>query len=860
MAKSIVQSFALVRDIGYLGISTAATSATALYAAVTASGGQLGAGEAAIAIGAGALTTGASFLTNNIGSRVQEQVLENLAESDELLSNGDWLKLSGLATSELIRQFAGTQVQFESEQKLLRDLAGAVDTDWNELAETFEQHYQSLDKPTAIKWFYNSAHVDPHKRTVLDPNTWTTILTAIGKRHGCLPSTELLETLGEHLQTNYAQAVFRLLKHIGKGDRAFRGLTLTMLGEIHEATCAVIPQAMTELSDEIKHSSTETKKAIAGLGKKINVLMRKIVHGESSHSIEKGRWEKQIVEQEQQWTTVVTELDSLGIMLSEVKNNTQTIIANTSDIQPELKSLHEKVDVVLERSEKNIPIESTAAPKTRINNFAGRINLHRRYIERKKLMTALKKGLGKKRRSAITQTQAIHGLGGVGKTQLAMEYVKQHGDNYDIIWWIHAEQTQTILTDLASLGTQLELPPNQNLEQFAGSVRQHLSSINGWLLVYDNAVDSNSLSGLLPAEGTGDVLITSRSRNWTGKAETIPVDVMNKSEAERLLKDRSNDKDTPTAKEIAKRLGYLPLALEVAAAYCAASSIKLSKYLELLDSAGLTLLDAEKAADYHAIVSATWQPSFEAAVALCPAVDDIMTILAFVDADNFPVEVLEKRISDKLLCNDALKALLAFSLIRREDGLVSIHRLVQEVYREQLIQKVRCERIVECVHLMRAVIPNDHGTNLESRNWLNEFYPHAESVISFANPIVDDLLQDSGTPAPESVQSIVESLSYAIGELGALQYIFARFADAEPLMRRALEIDEASFGKEHPSVAIDLNNLAQLLQATNRLDEAEPLMRRALEIFEVSLGPDHLNTQTVANNYLNLRQQLEGDG
>ena len=818
MAKSIIQSLALARDIGYLGLATAATSTTAFYTAVTAGGG-LEAGGAAFALGAGALSTGASFLTSKIASRVQEQVLENLAESDGLLSNGDWLKLSGLATSELIRQFADdAQVQFESDQQLLRDLASAVHTDWHELADTFEQHYQSLDKPTAIKWFYKAAQADPDERTVLDPNTWTTILTAVGKRHGCMPSNELLQTLGKHLQTNYAQAVYKLLKHIGHGDRAFRGLTLTMLGEIHEATCVVIPQAMNELSEEIQNSSKETKDAIAGLGRWINVVMRKIVEDTSNQSFDKERWEQQIVEQERQWATVVTELSSLGIALAEVKDNTETIIEKTSDNNSELRSLHEKVDVVLERSEKNIPIENTTSPKTRVNNFAGRINLHRLYIKRRKLMTDLKKGLSKKRRSAITQTQAIHGLGGVGKTQLAMEYVKQHADSYDIIWWIHAEQTQTILSDLASLGAKLELPPNQNLEQFAGNVLQHLSSINSWLLVYDNAVDSNSLSGLLPAEGTGDVLITSRSRNWTGKAETIPVDVMNKTEAVRLLNDRSNDKDTTTAKEIAKRLGYLPLALEVAAAYCAASSIKLSVYLELLDSAGLTLLDAEQAPDYPAIVSATWQPSFEAAVVLCPAVDDIMTILAFVDADNFPVEVLEKHISDKLLCNDALKALLALSLIRREDGLVSIHRLVQEVYRDQLTQKVRHERIVECIHLMRNVIPADLFTNLDSGNWLNEFYPHAESVISFANPIVDDLLQDSGTPAPESVQSIVESLSCAIGELGALQYIFARFADAEPLMRRALEIDEASFGKEHPKVAIRLNNLAWLLQATKRLE------------------------------------------
>jgi hypothetical protein len=67
-------------------------------------------------------------------------------------------------------------------------------------------------------------------------------------------------------------------------------------------------------------------------------------------------------------------------------------------------------------------------------------------------------------------------------------------------------------------------------------------------------------------------------------------------------------------------------------------------------------------------------------------------------------------------------------------------------------------------------------------------------------------------------------------------------------MQRGLEIDERSYGPDHPAVATDLNNLAQLLQAMNRLNEAEPFMRRALETFERTLGADHPNTMTVRGN------------
>jgi hypothetical protein len=95
-----------------------------------------------------------------------------------------------------------------------------------------------------------------------------------------------------------------------------------------------------------------------------------------------------------------------------------------------------------------------------------------------------------------------------------------------------------------------------------------------------------------------------------------------------------------------------------------------------------------------------------------------------------------------------------------------------------------------------------------------------------------------------------------MGQGGLLLFGKALHAEAEPLMRRALAIDEQSFGAAHPNVARDLNNLAQLLQATNRLAEAEPLMRRALAIFVVSLGADHPNSQTVAGNYAAVLKEM----
>jgi hypothetical protein len=93
-----------------------------------------------------------------------------------------------------------------------------------------------------------------------------------------------------------------------------------------------------------------------------------------------------------------------------------------------------------------------------------------------------------------------------------------------------------------------------------------------------------------------------------------------------------------------------------------------------------------------------------------------------------------------------------------------------------------------------------------------------------------------------------------LDQQASLLRVIARYEDAEPLVRRALAIDEASYGNDHPNVAIRLNNLANLLRDTNRLAEAEPLSGRAARILLASLGMDHPNTQKVKGNYLKILQ------
>jgi tetratricopeptide (TPR) repeat protein len=190
-----------------------------------------------------------------------------------------------------------------------------------------------------------------------------------------------------------------------------------------------------------------------------------------------------------------------------------------------------------------------------------------------------------------------------------------------------------------------------------------------------------------------------------------------------------------------------------------------------------------------------------------------------------------------LAIEEALGELAQFSLIRLTFEAVSVHRLLQAVEQDALT-KEECARWLEwAVQLFNAFAPESPSDIRTWSIWL-AIQPHAEALIKNT--------QSHGMNATP--------VGILANQYAVFLYARANYTQAEPLYRRALTIDEASFGPDHPYVAIDLNNLAQLLQATNRLPDAEPLMRRALAIDEASFGPDHPD---VARDLNNLAQLLK---
>jgi tetratricopeptide (TPR) repeat protein len=485
------------------------------------------------------------------------------------------------------------------------------------------------------------------------------------------------------------------------------------------------------------------------------------------------------------------------------------------------------------------------------------------FTGRETLLTALHDSFIKGRAAVLTQGQAINGLGGIGKTQIAMEYAYRYQDEYRFVLWANAATHETLISAFVSIADELKLPERalQEHEKIVAAVRRWLSTNEGWLLIVDNADELAIVWPLLPAGNKGHVLVTTRDQA-TEDLESFLVGKMDRVEGTLLLLRRAKIlksgmkpeqvplEDRQVAEQIVAEMDGLPLALDQAGAYIKKAQCSLSDYLSLYRTRRAEMLrrygPLEDNDSHKPVVATTWSLSFQRAKEKCPTSADFLRFCAFLAPDAIPEEiitagtehlgpVLQAVANDPLELHKAIAALGAYSLIRCDPAnkTLSIHRLVQAVLRDAMSDdetKLWAERTVLAV--------NEACPAVKFEMWMQweRYLPHAQACA--------DLIEQEDLKLTEA--------ALLLNKTGCYLDDRARYSEAEPLYQQALSIREQQLGPDHPNTATTLNNLAVLYRSQGKYEQAEPLYVRALRIREEQLGPAHPDIAQSLNNLASL--------
>jgi Tfp pilus assembly protein PilF/nucleoside phosphorylase len=474
-------------------------------------------------------------------------------------------------------------------------------------------------------------------------------------------------------------------------------------------------------------------------------------------------------------------------------------------------------------------------PHQRNPNFTGR----------EQLLKDLRASLTGGQATALTQA-ALHGLGGIGKTQLALEYAYRHAPDYDLVWWVRSETPAALAADYAALTGPLDLPEKGAVEQeiAVAAVRQHLGQRGRCLLIFDNASDPEDLKNFLPRCGGGHILITSRNPAWRGTAQPLEVKKWPRGEAVAFLLKRTGQQDEAAAGELAQELGDLPLALEQAAAYMEACGLSLSGYLKLFRQRHQELLrQGRSSQDYPDTVATTWELSFQKVKQESPAGADLLNLCAFLAPDDIPRELLTQgeehlpkrlaqAVTEPLALNTALAALRRYSLMEVGEDSLAVHRLVQAVVRDRLDEEEKKEWAGAAVDLLSEEHSGDFQSQVNMWPWWGRLLPHALAAAGYA----------------EALQVSLPAAGRLLNQAGFYLQIRAEFPESRKVFERALAIEEAAYGPDHPQVAIRVNNLGYVLQDQGDLAGAKSHYERALAIDEAAFGPDHPQVAIRVNN------------
>ena len=406
--------------------------------------------------------------------------------------------------------------------------------------------------------------------------------------------------------------------------------------------------------------------------------------------------------------------------------------------------------------------------------------------------------------TATVAIQALHGLGGVGKTSLAAAAVEANRHHFDIVWWVRAEEPTQLVEDLAELAVHLDVPTLGDPVSTADEVCRALQATDLlWLVVFDNAPNERALEQWTPRRGNGVVLITSRSSDFSNVDAIVDVDTFPSAVAEQFLRDRVRLRNPAAAEEplgpVIDRLDGLPLALEQAAAWVAqVPNRRFARFVELYDDASHDPFpDGTRPAGYEHTVTTTWRVSAAAAAETAALADQVMAILGFLAPDNISCSWLRDMADDAYfgrasegMIHDSLDALHMYSLMSFTPAdTVSIHRVVQAVVRRDAPATAESAAI----RVLHRQLPADP---VSPTSWavVSTLAPHALAVASAVKP--SDLVE------AERVCELLDAVATYQSRSGAVRNAVATGAIALDFAITHLGTDDDAVLRSRDTLAV----------------------------------------------------------
>ncbi len=517
------------------------------------------------------------------------------------------------------------------------------------------------------------------------------------------------------------------------------------------------------------------------------------------------------------------------------------------------------------------------------------------FIGRKELLDSLHSELSKSTATAVLPG-ALHGMGGIGKSQIAVEFVYRYAADYDLVWWIPSETVTEIQNSLVKLAQRLKLPVEQSVDTAVPAVLETLSAgepYRRWLLVFDNADRHEDVRKFWPVRGDGHILVTSRNSQWEEVSRIVRVDVFQRAESRELLQRRNADLADGDADRLATVLGDLPLAVEQAAAWRAETGMTVDEYLQLFEDKRTELLESRAPADYNVAVEAAWNVSLDSLRKENRGALELLEVCAFFSPEpisraifsgvrNIPAsEALEKTLADPIELGRAIREINRYSLAKidhRTDTL-QLHRLVQMVLRNKLSQDDQ-ERVRHTAHLLLAnrdpKLPDSVG------NWPRyaELLPHIRAVD--ARNCTDRWVRRMainavhylfafGDPAGglEMARDFAVFWSEKLGEThpdtlvvsrwwGRMLRALGRFEEGRAVAERTLALMRETLGDTHEETLLTMYGVASDLRAKGDFHKAREMNEFAYRAAVKRFGEDDPDTLAAANNYA-LSLRLAGD-